>query len=109
MKALCLTIVLLLTGSACATLQRADGSVNYAVILNDGRWGLTAACETEWVLPAACTLGFDTLTVADALVATNKPGLGPAIRKTLVDAEAPLPTDSRLRPYLDAIIVLLQA
>jgi hypothetical protein len=30
-----------------------------------------------------------------------------AARQALIDAEAKIPADSRLKPYLDAIIVLL--
>ncbi len=83
------------------------GSSKVAQILNDARWGLMAGCASTWVPPDACTIGFDALTLADGIVASHPGNTGPAVRQLLVDVEARLPVDSRLRPYLDAIIILL--
>lgn len=104
-----LLIVLLVAGAACATLPPATGSLNVAQILNDARWGVMAACDAPYLSPDDCTLTEEALTVADGIVAQNLSRVGPSVRQLLVTVEARLPADSRVRPYLDAIITLLQA
>ncbi len=102
-----LLLVVLLVSSACASLKNPNGSINVAQILNDARWGIMAACSAEYLQPADCTLAEDSLTLADGIVAQNLGAVGPAVRQLLVTVEARLPADSRLRPYLDAIVALL--
>lgn len=102
-----LSMVMLL--SACATLRHADGTLNVPILLADAQWGLTEACSVEWVALDACTFGMDVLTAAQDIAASNLRGTEAAVRQSLVDAEAKLAPDSRLRPYLDAVIVLLPA
>lgn len=104
-----LLIVLLLAGSACATLPTANASLNVAQILNDARWGVMAACDAQYLVPADCTLTEEALTVADGIVAQNLSRVGPSVRQLLVTVETRVPADSRVRPYLDAIVTLLQA
>lgn len=105
MKILALALALALSG--CAALHRPDGSLDVAQILNDARWGVMAACAATWLQPADCVLVEDALTTADRLVAQNVPEVGAAVRQLLLDLERPLPPTSRIRPYLDAILVLL--
>lgn len=100
-------LVLVLACAACATLRRPDGSLDVAKILNDARWGVLAACSQQWLSPTDCLLTEDALTTADGIVAKNLPMVGVAVRQLLIDVERPLPPTSRVRPYLDAIVVLL--
>ena len=95
--------------SACATLRYADGSLNVPVLITDMQFSVTEACSVEWLPPEVCVLGLDILTTAQAVAAKNTAAAGVAARQSLVDAEGPLPADSRLRPYLDVLIALLPA
>jgi hypothetical protein len=109
LAALALVVLVVLAASACASLRNADGSINVAVILSDARWGLSAACDQQWVPADACTIGLDAFATADAVVAKNLPRTASAVRQVLIDVEAKLPATSRLRPYLDGAILLLPA
>lgn len=100
-------VLVALVSSACATFRNNNGSVNVQGILSDARWGLTAACDVQWVPADACTIGLDALTTAGVIAENNPANSGRAVRQSLVDVEGLLPADSRLRPYLDAAIVLL--
>jgi hypothetical protein len=91
----------------CATLRRPDGSINTAVVLSDMRYSVAEACAVEYLPPDACTFFNDALNVADGWVAQNIGNVGVAVRQTLVDWEAKLPPDSKLRPYFDVMIALL--
>ena len=94
---------------SCASLRKADGSLNVPLILSDAQWGIAEACSQQWLPADACAFAGDALNTAQAIAAKNLPGAEKAVRQSLVDAEAKLPATSRLRPYLDAIIVLLPA
>ncbi len=101
-------IALALVGClGCASLKNPNGSINVAQILNDGRWGVMAACDAQYLQPADCTLAEDSLTLADGIVAQNLGNVASAVRQLLVTVDARLAPASRLRFYLDAIIVLL--
>ncbi len=102
-------IALCLALSCCATLHRPDGSLNVPLLLTDMQFSLSEACSVEWLQPAACVLGLDILTTAQAVAAKNPGASAVAVRQSLVDAEATLPAASRLRPYLDVLIALLPA
>ncbi len=103
-RLLALSLTLALSG--CASLQT-NGHLDVMKILNDAQWGVLAACEAQWLQPSDCTLAQDALTIASDIVAKNVPMVGPAVKKALVDFEAGLPATSRVRAYLDAVIVLL--
>ncbi len=103
MKCLLLAAVLC---SACATLQP-GGKVNVSAILNDARWGVLAACDATWLNAEQCTFADDVLSLADGIAAQNLTGSAVAVRSLIVQWESKLQTPSRLRPYLDALIVLL--
>lgn len=92
--------------ASCATLRHADGTLDVPAIIEDGRFGLLEACSVEWVPADACTFGLDAFSIAQA---SNLQDGEVAARRSLVDAESKLASDSRLRPYLDVVIVLLPA
>lgn len=92
---------------SCASLRNPNGSVNYPLLIADMQFSITEACSVEWLPPTVCVLGMDILTSAQAAAAGNTHEAGVAARQSLVDAEAKLPTTSRLRPYLDVLIALL--
>jgi hypothetical protein len=98
---LCLSFV------GCASLRQADGTLNVVQILDDGSWGLSAACSQLWVPADACVFGQDAIAVARDAAMKNRPMAVLAARQALLDAEAKLPASSRLRPYLDALVALL--
>ncbi len=103
-------ILLALVGSlGCATLRQSNGSLNIPLILSDAQWGVSAACSQLWLTPDACTFATDALNVAQSIAVRNLTGGEKAVRQSLVDTEAKLPSDSRVRPYLDAVIALLPA
>jgi hypothetical protein len=91
----------------CASLRNADGTLNVVQILDDGSWGLAAGCSQQWVPADACVFGQDAIAIARGAALRNRQTAVLAARQALVDAEGKIPADSRLRPYLDAIIVLL--
>jgi hypothetical protein len=93
--------------SGCASLRNADGTINVVRILDDGSWGLSAACWQQWVPADACLFGQDAIAIARGAALRNRETAVLAARQALIDAEAKIPADSRLKPYLDAIIVLL--
>ncbi len=95
--------------SGCATLHNPNGSLNVPLLLTDMQFSLAEACSVEWLQPAACVLGLDILTTAQAVAAKNHGASAVAVRQSLVDAETTLPAASRLRPYLDVLITLLPA
>lgn len=107
MKHVSLLVVFAVALSGCASLRHADGTVNVPVVLADAQWGLAEACSVEWVPAVECTFGIDALTAAQAIAANDRPGFRAAVKQSLVDAEARLSADSRLRPYLDVAIALL--
>ena len=102
MKRLLLIVVLC---SACASLPA--NKVNLSAILNDARWGILAACEATWLNAEQCTFADDVLSLADGIAAQNLKGSEVAVRSLIVQWETKLQADSRLRPYLDALIALL--
>lgn len=91
----------------CATLFH-GGKINTPQLLSDVRWGLMEACSVEWVPADACKLGLDTLTVADGVAAHNPSQAGAAVKRLISDVMDKLPADSRLRPYLAVIVLVLQ-
>lgn len=106
MRRLALAGVLLLS-LGCASLRQANGSLNIVGLITDAQWGLLAACAQQWVPPDGCTFGTDALTTASAIAAKNAPGTQAAVRQSLLDAEAKLPPESRVRPYLNWLLVAL--
>lgn len=107
MRALLLISILSVSVAGCASLRQANGSLNVVALITDAQWGLMAACSQNWVPPDGCTFGADALTTAAAIAAKNQPGTRLAVRQALIDAEAKLASDARVRPYLDWLIVAL--
>lgn len=100
-------VLLGLVVSACATLRNADGSINVHQVISDARFGLESACDQLWVPADACRIGLNAFTTADAIVSKNLPESARSVRLILVEVEAKLSADNRLRPYLDGAILLL--
>ena|SRR5476651_937846 len=94
--------------TGCATLRNANGSLNVVGILSDASYGLDAACYAQWVPADDCTIGHDAINAATALAVKNLPGVSAAVKQSILDVETTLPASSRLRPYLDAIVLLLK-
>lgn len=106
MRRLALAAVLL-TSLGCASLRNADGTLNVVQILDDASWGLAAGCSQQWVPADACVFGQDAFALARGAALRNRQTAVLAARQALLDAEAKLPANSRLRPYLDSAIALL--
>ena len=107
-----LFVLALVTLSACTpqtTPITPNGTVNVPLLISDMQFSISAACSQLWLPPDACTFGTDALNIANAIAVRDPVSGGKAVRKSLVDSEAKLPADSRLRPYLDVLIALLPA
>ncbi len=106
-RLLATTLVVSCVTLGCASARQANGNLNLVTLLTNAQWGLLAACAQQWVPPEGCLFGQDALTMAIAIAAKNAPGAQVAVRQSLMDAEQKLPADSRVRPYLDWVIVAL--
>ena len=104
-----LVVLFALSLSSCASLHTPSGSLNVPLLLTDMQFSIAEACSVQWLAPDVCVLGMDVMTTAQAVAAKNPSAAAVAVRKSLVDAEARLSADSRLRPYLDVLIALLPA
>ncbi len=103
MKRIALVLILVAT-TGCASLRQANGSLNYLALISDAQWGVLAACSQQWLNAESCTYATDALTLASTIVSRNQPGAVLAARQSLIDAEAKLPVDSRIRPFIDWLI-----
>jgi hypothetical protein len=73
----------------------------------DARYGVDVGCYTEWLEPPVCAVAYRILDDAQTAAATATSGWQAAAKAVLVDEEARLSADSKLRPYFDAVISLL--
>jgi hypothetical protein len=108
-KIISLTLLtFLLFGIAgCSTLQPIPHDPQS--LLNDFQWSISAACSEQWLTTEQCLYGTDVLLLARGFVTKDIHTSEVAIRKSLIDSELKLPSDSKLRPYLDVLIQLLPA
>jgi hypothetical protein len=98
-------IFLLLTSTGCATLQTKP--IDLQALLNDFQWSISAACSQEYLPVDVCTFGTDALLLARGFITKDIHASEVAVRQSLIDSELKLPSDSRLRPYLDVLIAIL--
>ncbi len=76
-------------------------------LIADAVYGVDYACYSQWLSGTACTVTYHILNDATAAVAGLNGGWQVAVKNVLVREEQQLPTDSRIRPYLDALISVL--
>jgi len=95
----------LITTLSCATLQTKP--VDLQALLNDFQWSISAACSQEYLPVDVCTFGIDALLIARGVITKDIHASEVAVRQSLIDSEAKLPSDSKLRPYLDVLIAVL--
>ncbi len=73
----------------------------------DARYGVDVGCYAEWLNPPTCLLAYRVLDDANAAALNAPNGWQAAAKAVLVREESLLPADSKIRPYLDALIPLL--
>ncbi len=94
--------------SACASLPRhPDGSLNVPVLLTWTQDGINVGCADQWLPADVCTFGTDAVRTAQAIAAKQPADIQAAVKASLLDSEAKLHADSRLRPYFDWVIAVL--
>jgi hypothetical protein len=76
-------------------------------LIADALYGVDYACYSQWLNGTACTITYHILNDATAAVAGLSGGWQVAAKNVLVREEQQLPADSRIRPYLDAVISVL--
>jgi hypothetical protein len=106
MRKLLLGLLISLT-IGCATLKNSNGTINVAVLLTDAQFSITAACYEQWLSPDICNLATDAITLSQSIVAKDPTTTRPAIKKILQDTLNKLPSNNRLAPYLNWLIVIL--
>ena len=94
--------------AASCRLQHPITQAEVLTILSDARAGISVGCDAEWLDAAACTQVYRVFDDAAAAVQASASGGWAAVAKAvIVTEEARLPADSKLRPYLDAVTILL--
>ncbi len=76
-------------------------------IIADSLYGVDLACYSEWLDASACVVVYRILNDTTALVIGLQGGWQSAAKAVIVKEESFLPADSRIRPYLDAVISVL--
>jgi hypothetical protein len=76
-------------------------------IISDAGWGVEVGCVAEWLEPPVCDTARRVLADARTAAENAVNGWQAAAKAVLVNEEANLPADSKLRPYFDAVIALL--
>ena len=104
MKRFFLTLSLLSIVS-CSSIQIKPLSLE--ALLNDFQWSISAACSQEYLTVDVCKFGEDALLLARGVITKDVHASEVAVRQSLLDSEAKLPVDSKLRPYLNVLIALL--
>jgi hypothetical protein len=98
---LCLVLV------SCATLRRADHSINWPVILSDAQFGISAACSQEWLNATDCTIATDAITTTQAAIAKAPPSeIKGDVHVTLGAIVAKLPAGSKVTDFLLYVVAL---
>ncbi len=76
-------------------------------IISDARFGVAVGCQAEWLEPPVCATAQRVLSDAHVAAESAVNGWQAAAKAVLVNEENNLPLDSKIRPYLDALISLL--
>jgi hypothetical protein len=76
-------------------------------LIADALYGVDYACYSEWLDGPACTIVRHILDDATTAVEHLQGGWQAVAKAVLIREETPLPADSRIRPYLDALISVL--
>lgn len=99
-------VLLALTLSGCH-LAHPLTQAQVVTVLTDAGFGVGIGCSSGWLEPPVCAVAQRVL--LDARVAAEQAGSGwqAAAKAVLVTEEQRLSPDSKLRPYLDAVISLL--
>ena len=102
-----LLLVVVLACSACHLSQPLT-KAQVQTILVDAGYGVEVGCVAQWLDTPTCALAhriLDDAQLAVSIAATN--GWQTAAKAVLTDEESRLSADSKLRPYIDAAIILL--
>jgi len=74
--------------------------------LSDIQYSIDAACVVTALDPPDCTLANDALTAAVS-IANHSTNVKVDVKKSLIDFESRLPSNSMVKPYFDWLIALL--
>lgn len=97
---------LVLLTAACKTLTREQ----LVVTLTNARWGLSEACDQEWVSPPDCGIGLAGLTTAiDSAQHAAPAVLKSDVVSVLQATTSSLPSDSHALAWLTYLVVFLEA
>ncbi len=102
-------VVVTLSGCALVTKIKSQPTTSQQVltILSDAQWGVSAAHDQLWLSDTDYTYAEQVLAGAVDAVSASGSGYAAVAKMALLDVEAALPADSRLRPYFDAAVILL--
>ncbi len=111
MKQFLLTLFVITTFSGCALVTKIKSqpttSQQVLTVLSDAQWGISAAHDQQWLTDAEYVYVEEGVTGAVDAVLAAPSGYAAVAKAVLVDVERDLPADSRLRPYIDAAVILL--
>ncbi len=111
MRQIALGLLVAFSLSGCALVNKIKTqpttSAAVLVILSDAQWGISAAHDQQWLTDAEYTYVEEGLAGAVDAVNAAPSGYAAVAKAVLTSLEAALPTDSRLRPYVDAAVILL--
>lgn len=103
-----MALVSMLSGCALITsLKGQPAVVQVQTILSDAQWGVAAAHSQLWLSDQDYAYAYQAINAAEDAVKASPNGAKAVAKSILVDAERVLPADSKLRPYFDAAIILL--
>jgi hypothetical protein len=107
MKRLICLLPLLFTLFAGCHLSHPLTQAQVLTFISEAEFGVAAGCAAEWLEPPVCAVGHRVLNDARVAAENAPSGWQQAAKAVLVDEEARLSPDSKLRPYFDAVISLL--
>jgi hypothetical protein len=99
-------VVIALAISACH-LSHPLTQAQVQTFISEAHDGVTYSCDVQWLQPPVCVVALRILDDAQAATIGLTSGWQAAAKAVLIKEEALLTADSRIRPYLDAVISLL--